>query len=360
MGHQSPPLCCVMTVSLDPVGEDIARTFEILHPQADSDLVVDRDMATKINLDSGDDTGDVEAAAETLPPELGSGGLEIGHDGGVVDMVLGVDVAPPNLDRRDKGQLVHNGEGSRRGDAAVASTMMIDGTLRLWWASLTDFDGLFEGLTAELPGQERERAARFRIETARHRFVLARTVLRHELGAAIGAEPHTLGFVASDHGKPCLAFPEIDNPPTFNLSHSGDLVLLAIARVDVGVDVENLRSIPKAEKLAHRFFSPAERKSVFELGGEARDHAFLRIWTQKEAYLKATGLGVGMELRRVETEPDPGAHPRVLSISGDPEEASRWTLLEVEVPGAVCTVAVRGSKPALEIRRFTPANLGRR
>lgn len=234
---------------------------------------------------------------------------------------------------------------------------MRDLTLPLRWASLADFEGRFDELTAELPADERARAARFRIEAARHRFVLARTVLRHELGAIVGAEPRTLGFVAGDHGKPRLTKPEIDDPPYFNLSHSGDLILLAIAGVEVGVDVEKLRPIPNAEKLAHRFFSPAERKSVFELESTARDHAFLRIWTQKEAYLKATGLGVGMALRKVETEPDPGAHPRILRISGDREEAGRWTLLEAGVPGAVCTVAVRVPKPTLEVRRFTPADL---
>lgn len=232
--------------------------------------------------------------------------------------------------------------------------------LHLRWASLVDFDGRFVDLLQRLPPDEQERAARFQIISARRRFILARTVVRQALGTILGLDPAGLVFAAGEHGKPQLADPEIADPPHFNLSHSGDLVTLAIAGSDVGVDIENLRQIRNAEKMAHRFFSPAERMSVFELDGEARDRAFLRIWTQKEAYLKATGLGVGMPLRGVETEPDPEAAPRLQAISGDADEAGRWTLLEAEIPDAVCTVAIRGPAAPLRVDRFTPADLDAR
>lgn len=234
---------------------------------------------------------------------------------------------------------------------------MSDHPLHLHWTSLVEFEGLFSDLLKRLPEQERERAARFQIISARHRFILARTVLRQALGTTLGADPDGLIFAAGEHGKPHLTGSGITDPPHFNLSHSGDLVILATAGSDVGVDIENLRPIRNAKKLAHRFFSPAERKSVFEHEGEARDRAFLRIWTQKEAYLKATGLGVGMPLRAVETEPDPQAPPRLHAVSGDQDTAARWTLLEAEIPDAICTVAIRGSAPPLLVDRFTPAEL---
>jgi len=173
-------------------------------------------------------------------------------------------------------------------------------------------------------------------------------------------DPKALAFSTSDRGKPHLAFSDIDDPPYFNLSHSGNVIVLVVASVDVGVDVESLREIPNAERMAGRFFSRGEQTRINDLDEATRNRSFLRIWTQKEAYLKATGLGVGMPLREVETEPDPEAPPRLLAVAGDREEATRWTLLEAEVPGAVCIVAARGQMPTLEVRRFTPADLDAR
>ncbi len=233
---------------------------------------------------------------------------------------------------------------------------MADATLRLLWTDLTDFEDRFDEFFEELPAEEKVRAERFRIEFARRRFILARILLRHELAAIVGIDPSELGFEVGGHGKPELAEPNLETPPHFNLSHSGDLVVLAIAGTDVGADVESVRPVPNAEKLAHRFFSPAERLAVFSLDGGARDQAFLRIWTQKEAYLKATGLGVGMPLRGVETEPDPGAPPRLIAICGDQAEAAQWDLKEIELPGAVCTVASLGSVSNVEVVRRTPAD----
>lgn len=229
--------------------------------------------------------------------------------------------------------------------------------LRLVWMSLGDFDGSFDRLSAELPVEELERAARFRVTAARHRYVLARSFLRRSLGSVLDTDPRTLGFSMGDRGKPFLTFPEIEDPPRFNVSHSGDVVALIIGSVDVGVDVESLREVSNAGRLAHRFFSPSEQSIINSLGGPARDHAFLRIWTQKEAYLKATGLGVGMPLREVETEPDPKAPPRIHAVAGDTEEASRWTLLGADIPRAVCTLALLGPAKELVIQRITAADL---
>jgi 4'-phosphopantetheinyl transferase len=91
---------------------------------------------------------------------------------------------------------------------------------------------------------------------------------------------------------------------------------------------------------------------VLAVSATGRDRAFLRIWTQKEAYLKAIGLGVGMPLREIETEPDPTRPPGLLAVSGDRDEAARWALHEARIPGAVCTVALCGPPSILEVRRF--------
>ena len=236
---------------------------------------------------------------------------------------------------------------------------MTETTVHVSWTTVAEFDDRFGDFLGLLPDDERERAERFRVEAARRRFVLGRTLLRSELSLRVGGAPDALVLGVGPHGKPHLVKPALDTPPCFNLSHSGDLVVLAIAAVEVGADVECLRPVAGAEKLARRFFSSAECRAITGLSGAVRDRAFLRIWTQKEAYLKATGLGVGMRLREVEAEPDPQAPLRLHTIGGDDEEAARWSLHEVELPGAVCTVAAIGPVTGVEVVCRDPADFDR-
>lgn len=87
----------------------------------------------------------------------------------------------------------------------------LDHALQLLWTSLEDFDGSYDHLLAELPAEEQQRATRFRIDAARHRFVLGRTVLRRHLSTSLGMDPKALAFSTSDRGKPHLAFSDIDD-----------------------------------------------------------------------------------------------------------------------------------------------------
>lgn len=230
---------------------------------------------------------------------------------------------------------------------------MTDHRIRLCWASLADFHGCFDDLETALPEDERERARRFIVNAAARRFVIARTLLRRTLAERLDAAPSALIFGIGEHGKPHLRQPK---PPAvfgFNLSHSGEVVVLVTAAGEIGVDVEELRKVPAAERLARRYFSPSEREFVLAVDDADRERAFFRIWTQKEAWLKATGLGVGMRLADVETEADPAKPPRLLTISGDQEQAKRWSFAEAEIPGAVCIAAVEAATAELDVRRFT-------
>ena len=211
-------------------------------------------------------------------------------------------------------------------------------------------------LTAELPEQDRVRAARFRVEAARRRFVVGRWLLRHQLAERIGVLPAALVFGVGDHGKPQLVEPASQPRWHFNLSHSGSVVVVAVATVPVGVDVEEIRHIDRVEGLSRRFLSPIEQEAVLGAPPKERDRAFLRIWTQKEAYLKGIGLGIGMPLKEVETEPDPKLQPRLVAAPGDTEETRLWTLLEVKIPGAVCIVATGGARPKIRVGRNTASD----
>lgn len=145
-----------------------------------------------------------------------------------------------------------------------------------------------------LSTDERDRRDRFVFADHRRRFAAAHVGLRRAIGAAVGADPASLAFAHGAHGKPSLAAPA--HGGAFNLSHSDDIGLLLWAPHggDWGVDVERLRAVPDAADLARQVFTPAERAawSAGDPLGRTRD--FLRLWTRKEACLKAIGSGLSI------------------------------------------------------------------
>jgi 4'-phosphopantetheinyl transferase len=151
----------------------------------------------------------------------------------------------------------------------------------------------FRTLWSTLSTDERRRADRFQVARDRSRFVAARGMLRILLAQCLGAEPADLEFDYTSSGKPSLTGDWASAGLQFNLSHSGDLALFAVAILNpVGVDVEESRPLPNLAALMELILSPREAGELDGLSGEEKERTFLRIWTRKEAWLKATGIGV--------------------------------------------------------------------
>lgn len=152
-----------------------------------------------------------------------------------------------------------------------------------------------------LSSQECERAARFVSERDRARFVAGRGFLREILGSSLGTEPQSVEFTYSAKGKPTLGGAFARSGLQFNLAHSGGLGVFAVARHGVvGVDVEHIRPIPDLRALIGRFLSARERARIEQWAGEEQVKGFFRIWTRKEAWLKANGEGLSDLLNTVE------------------------------------------------------------
>jgi 4'-phosphopantetheinyl transferase len=154
-----------------------------------------------------------------------------------------------------------------------------------------------------LSTDERERMARCHREADRRRYAIAHGALRLLLARYLGQDPHDLVFATGTHGKPRLASaPAIE----FNLTHSGDLALIALARNRaVGVDIESLgRKGFDMPALARRVLCPREHEWLFRIEEHSRVHAFLRLWSCKEAISKAAGAGFAAGFAHIETDPD--------------------------------------------------------
>lgn len=223
------------------------------------------------------------------------------------------------------------------------------GEVQLWWASVRESTTWIEKYERLLDDEERERAARFRVEAARRRFVTGHVMLRRVLSAVTGVEPGRLCFAFGAHGKPRL----LDGGPYFNLAHSGDAVVLSVADDEVGVDVEELRPLATTDRLARRICTPRELGDLLALGPSPRGGALLRLWTAKEAVLKALGSGIRGSMRSIEVSLDANGKLGLLSLQGEP---TSWTLLDAPAPeGMVAAVAVARPTCRLESRPFRPA-----
>lgn len=189
----------------------------------------------------------------------------------------------------------------------------------IWQVNLTAWQAQRDRCWAWLAAEEQQRAA-VGSPWVQQRFILGRGLLRLLLSRYLGCPPAALPLTQSDRGKPYLP----GQPWYFNLAHSGELLLYAIARHPVGIDVERVRPLA-ALSLARRWFRPAEAAALAALPPVQQLAAFFATWTRKEACVKATGEGLAA-LHRVEVSVSPDQPARLLAIADRSDTAANWTL----------------------------------
>lgn len=228
--------------------------------------------------------------------------------------------------------------------------------VHVWAVSLDVPAGEAAGLAAVLSPDERARASRHRFARDRGRWVAGRGQLRRILGRYLRRDPAALVFdyacacgdpcCAHSHRKPVLAG---DPWPHFNVSHSGGLALIAVTRGRaVGIDLEGRLPSDQIVPLAPTFCAPAELDAIRAMPAVSQARVLIDLWTCKEAYLKARGLGLMLCPREVEFAILPGGQPHLLRVSGDAGEARRWTLAGLpSIPGYSAALVVAGEAQAV-------------
>jgi len=166
--------------------------------------------------------------------------------------------------------------------------------------------------------------------------------MRMLLGRYLQAEPANLEFVNGPHGKPFLTGAFADSFLNFNLAHSENLALLALTRAGMlGVDIERIRPLDDAAQLVDRFFSTGESAAFQKLPPEQKSLAFFNLWTRKEAWLKATGEGIGYLLNVVEVSFIPGEPAQFISLPGNAQTTEPWVIHNLDpAPGFAAALAV--------------------
>ena len=190
------------------------------------------------------------------------------------------------------------------------------GEVHLWRAQLSPTDST----RAALSPDDWLRAGRFHFDRDRERFIASRGIQRQVLAQYLSVEADEIQFSAGPYGKPQLA----DTMLRFNLSHSDDLMLLAVTHGrELGVDVEFMRPDVPFEMLADHYFDPEDAWDLRLLPMAQRPWKFYDIWTSTEAQLKASGVGLSQGVK----------------VS----DADRWSLMKfAPAAGYTAAVAVEG------------------
>lgn len=220
----------------------------------------------------------------------------------------------------------------------IAPPIWMGGTA-IWLVPLVADAARFLGRTALLSPEEWLRADRFLRAVDRDRFVASHAALRLILGGALGLAPAAVPLAVSSSGKLHLGGAQAGRLQ-FNLSHSGSLALVGLAKVPIGVDIEAIRPLPDALAIARGHFHPSEVAAIAAQPSERQQWAFYGCWTRKEAFVKALGAGLAIRLDRftVSVPPAPAALLDCAESLGDPDG---WTLHHLAPEsGAIGAVAI--------------------
>ncbi|MFG2979870.1 4'-phosphopantetheinyl transferase family protein [Streptomyces sp. NPDC048258] len=222
------------------------------------------------------------------------------------------------------------GDAPRTGPAPEGAAVAV-------WSLDTSLESVAGHPVAEavalLDAGEQERAGRLLRPADRQRYLASHLALRVLLGGYLGLAPERVCLVREEcpccggpHGRPAVAGGAVH----FSLSHSGDVAYLAFAGVPVGVDVEETPGVDAVADVLP-LLHPAEVAELSALPEPARRDALARVWSRKEACLKAEGTGLARGL----TEPYVGSAPAPAPVPG-------WTLRDLPAPaGYAAALAVR-------------------
>jgi 4'-phosphopantetheinyl transferase len=221
--------------------------------------------------------------------------------------------------------------------------------VHLWTDTLTSEAPTIAEAKKLLSLNEINRAERFLREVDHDHYVVSHSLVRKILARYLGISPAKIAFQNDPFGKPHLD-PSI-NPAglSFNLSHSGDRMLLGLVRnARIGVDIEEIRPESASMDVAARFFTTRENEDLRSLSGQEQIHAFFNCWTRKEAYLKAVGCGLSASPKDCEVTLKPSDKPAILRQIPTEQPPSTWSLFHFSAGQYISAIAVNLPTPTLK------------
>jgi 4'-phosphopantetheinyl transferase len=202
---------------------------------------------------------------------------------------------------------------------------------------------------------ERTRAARFRFEDGRRRYIVARGRLRLLLAERLDTAPESVEIACRSRGKPMLGGRFFDCGLHFNVSHSENVAVYAFAdRREIGIDIEAVREFRDMDSIAARVFSAREHETYLNLEASQRALGFFNCWTRKEAFVKALGDGLRYPLDSFEVSLAPGQQAKLVRVGDLPGDSCAWTLDDFTFGNDYVGAVVAQKRPVLRSDRSLP------
>jgi 4'-phosphopantetheinyl transferase len=231
----------------------------------------------------------------------------------------------------------------------------------LWCTYIGDIgdDSLLTRYDALLSADERSRRTRFRFARDQRRYLVTRALVRTVLSRYAAVPPGEWAFSVGPRGRPAIAAPHTVPPLEFNISHSADLVLLGVTSGrTLGIDTESIAAREADIDGLDRYFAPEESAALLSLPPGERRRRFFELWTLKESYIKARGMGLAIPLDgfRFELCGEGRLAMHVRPELGDsPRRWRLWQLaLRPDYLAAVCASRGDSEPPRLIVREIVP------
>jgi len=222
--------------------------------------------------------------------------------------------------------------------------------LDIWKVKLVVQEHLVKQAQTILCSEERKRADRLLSARAKCRFILAHAASRIILSRYLGIDAKRVVIKPGKNGKPGLSGAAARTGICFNLSHSADIALVGISENrDIGIDIEQVRPVFSMDKICRRFFAESEIRMLASAPEDMRTGLFFRLWTMKEAFLKAEGKGLQGLFRMPPIIGDAG----ITGFLNDPwktfslsASGRTWTVIPFcPAPGYSAAVVLSGKEP---------------
>lgn len=220
-------------------------------------------------------------------------------------------------------------------------------------------DSLWPRYDALLSEEERARQGRFRFAEDQRRHLVTRALARTVLSRYAPVRPEDWVFSAGPRGRPAISAPQPLPALEFNISHSSDLVMLGVTSGRaLGVDAEGIEAREADIDGLDRYFAPEESAALLSLLPDARRRRFFELWTLKESYIKARGMGLAIALDafRFEMTGERGLRLHMRPQLADSPDAWRLWLLAPRCGyvAAVCAARDSDASPRIILREIVP------
>ncbi len=231
----------------------------------------------------------------------------------------------------------------------------------LWCTYISEIgdESLWHRYEALLSPDERARRSRYRFARDRRRYLLTRALARTVLSRYLPVAPADWAFEPGPRGRPAISAPRVEPGLQFNISHSADLVMMGVtAGGALGIDVESIDAREADVEGLDRYFAPQESAALLALPPAARRQRFLQLWTLKESYIKARGLGLAIALDafRFELSAEGGLLLHMRPQLGD--SPACWQLWQLDLRAgyvaAVCAARGAEAAPRIVVREAVP------